>query len=65
VSDLKELKARVGGLTYRREPDDPDLLEARAELRAARLDAYINRLLASTPSLTDAERQHLAKLLTA
>lgn len=56
-------RARVARLSQTREPDDPALVEARADLRAARCEDYLRRLVESAPPLTDAQRNRLAVLL--
>lgn len=56
-------RARYASLTRSREPDDPDLLAARRDLRAARAEDYIRDLVAAAPPLTDVQRERLAVLL--
>jgi hypothetical protein len=56
-------RARVASLTRSRSADDPDLLDARRALAAARLADYITRTVAAAPPLTDAQRSQLALLL--
>ena len=56
-------RARVAGLSRDRLPDDPDLLAAKADLKAARLEDYIARVVASAPPLDPATRDRLALLL--
>lgn len=55
-------RARVAGLSHR-EPDDPELLDARRDLRAARAEDYITKVLAEAPPLTDQQRTRLCELL--
>jgi hypothetical protein len=57
-------RARVARLTQTRAPGDPDLVAARRDLRAARAEDYIKRLVDSAPPLTEAQRSRLAVLLT-
>ncbi len=56
-------RARVGALTRSRPADDPDLLDARRDLLAARLADHIARTLDAAPSLTATQRDRLAALL--
>ena len=56
-------RARYASLTRSRDPDDPELLEARRNLRAERLADYIEKILAAAPPLTDEQRSRLAELL--
>lgn len=57
-------RARHAALSRRRSPDDPDVLDARRDLRAARLEDYIRRVVDQAPPLTDAQRARLAELLS-
>ena len=56
-------RARHASLTRSRTADDPDLLAARRDLRAARLEDYISKTLAEAPPLTDEQKSALAALL--
>ncbi len=56
-------RARVASLTRSRTPDDPDLLDARRNLRAERLADYIRRTVDAAPPLTSSQRDELALLL--
>ena len=56
-------RARVAGLSRDRLPDDPDLLAAKADLKAARLEDYIKRVVDAAPPLDHATRDRLALLL--
>ena len=56
-------RARVASLTRSRTPDDPDLIAARRNLRAARLEDYIRRTVEAAPPLTAEQRDRLAILL--
>lgn len=56
-------RGRVASLTRSRPPDDPELIEARRNLRAARASEYVQQLVASSPPLTQEQRSHLAALL--
>lgn len=56
-------RARVASLSRSRQADDPDLVNARTNLKAARLEDYIRRVVAEAPPLTPAQRDRLATLL--
>lgn len=56
-------RARVASLTRSRTPNDPDLLDARRDLAAARLEDYIRRTVEVAPALSDEQRTRLALLL--
>lgn len=58
-------RARIASLTRSRTADDPELIEARRNLRAASLESHIARILAEAPPLTADQRQRIAGLLTA
>ncbi len=56
-------RARVASLSRDRQPDDPDLIEARRDLHAARLAEHITKAVAGWPPLTVEQRDRLAVLL--
>lgn len=56
-------RARIAALTRSRPADDPELIEARQSLRAARLEDHVRTVLAEAPPLTDAQRDRIAQLL--
>lgn len=56
-------RARVASLSRSRRPDDPDLIDARRNLRAERLAAYIKRVVDDAPPLSAEQRDRLALLL--
>lgn len=56
-------RGRVAALTRSRTPDDPDLLDARRDLRAERLAEAIESTVADWPPLTDEQVQRLRGLL--
>lgn len=57
-------RARVASLSRSRPSNDPDLLQARSDLRAARLADAIQKTVAQAPPLTDEQRRQLAMLLS-
>jgi hypothetical protein len=63
VSAVASHHGRVASLTRSRNPDDPDLLAAKRDLRAARAEDYIRELAAAAPPLTAEQRDRLALLL--
>lgn len=56
-------RARVASLTRSRTPDDPELVDARRNMRAERLADHIRRVVDDAPPLTDEQRRKLARLL--
>ena len=56
-------RARVASLSRSRPADDPDLVDARRNLRAERLAAHIEKVVAEAPPLTAEQRYRLAVLL--
>jgi hypothetical protein len=56
-------RARVAALTRSRADDDPDLVDARRDLRAAGAEEYIAELLRGAPPLSDEQRCGLAAIL--
>lgn len=56
-------RARVASLSRSRTPDDPVLVAARRDLRAARAEDYIKALVDSAPPLTDEQVSRLTLLL--
>jgi ribosome recycling factor len=57
----------VASLSRSRTPDDPDLIDARRGLQAARIAdeiaAVARRIADAAPPLTDEQRKNLARLL--
>lgn len=56
-------RARVAALSRSRTPDDPDLAAARRDLRAARAEDYIRKVVEAAPPLTDEQVRRLSVLL--
>ncbi len=56
-------RARVARLSQTRTTDDPDLVAARAALKAARLEEHVRKLVDSAPPLDEDTRARLAVLL--
>jgi hypothetical protein len=62
LSKPQQLRQRIGGI--RRRDPGADVTELRAQLREAKAEQYIQKLLAETPPLSAEERLHLTRLLT-
>lgn len=56
-------RARVASLSRSRNANDPELLQARRNLREAKLAEHIAKAVAEAPPLTDEQRDRLATLL--
>lgn len=57
-------RARVAALSRSRDANDPDLKAARRDLRAAKLEEHIQKVVDEAPPLTDEQRVRLAGLLS-
>ena len=62
-SSWTQERARVAGLSRDRKPDDPELITARRNLKAARIEDYISRVVAEAPPLTPEQLDRVAVLL--
>jgi hypothetical protein len=65
---VSKARARVAALsrcvnTGERSADDPVITSAKAELAAANLQSYVERVLATAPPLTDEQRDRIAAIL--
>lgn len=58
-------RARIASLSRDRDADDPELAEARLNLRAARLAEHVRKVVDQAPPLTPAQRDRIAALLNA
>ena len=63
-------RARIASLSYaisagKREPDCPEIIEARRNFHAARLADYIERTMASAPALTAEQTERIVALVRA
>lgn len=63
MSDWTHHRARVATLSRSRAVTDPELIEARRSLRAARLEEHVKKALEGAPPLTEAQREAIARLL--
>ena len=62
LSKPQQLRQRIGGV--RRRDPGADVTELRVQLREAKAEQYIRKLLAETPPLSAEEKLHLTRLLT-
>lgn len=58
-------RARIASLSRSRKPDDPELIQARRNLKAERLAAHVAKALSEAPPLTEEQRATIARLLAA
>lgn len=56
-------RARIAGLSRDRRPDDPELVDARRNLKALRLEDAVAKAVAEAPPLTSEQRDRIAALL--
>ena len=63
MSSVTHYAGQVGALSRSRANDDPDLIQARHQLRVAKLEDHIAKVVAEAPPLTDEQRDRLAVLL--
>jgi hypothetical protein len=57
-------RARIAALSRDRDPNDPEIVEARRALRAQRLHEHVDKVLAGWPPLTDDQCRRIAAQLT-
>lgn len=60
---VRRERAKVAALARHRPPNDPDAIDARRDLAAANIEAYVRRVVDAAPPLTDSQRDRLAALL--
>jgi hypothetical protein len=56
-------RARIASLTRSRDPNDPELINARRNLKAIRLEEYVRSIVSTVPALTNEQLATIAKLL--
>lgn len=56
-------RAKVASLSRVRTADDPDLVEARRDLKASRLEATAREAAESLPPLTDEQARRIAAII--
>lgn len=65
MADWHTYRAQIAALSRSRTPDDPELVQARQNLRAARLEEHVRNALADAPPLSQAQLDRVARLLVA
>ncbi len=68
--EVSKARARVGALsrcvkTGERSPDDPAVVNAKTDLAAANIAAYVEKVLSGAPPLSNDQRERIAALLRA
>ena len=63
MASATSARARHNVLLRYRSSDDPVVIEARRELRAARAEDYIKKLVSEAPPLSQSQKDSLAALL--
>lgn len=58
----RQLRSQLGAAERWRDPNDPEIVRLRGELRTTVAADYITRLVADWPPLTTEQRAHLAAL---
>lgn len=56
-------RAKIAGLSRDRKPDDPQLVEARRNLRAEMLAEHVRKVVDQAPPLSTEQRHRIAALL--
>lgn len=64
-AEITRRKMRVAALSRYRDPADPELIDARRDLRAGKLVDYVQRTLAEFPPLTREQLDAVGALLAA
>jgi hypothetical protein len=62
IGNWRTPRARKAALTRSRRPDDPDLVDADRDLRAAQLARHIQRVVDGAPPLTEEQVDRLTAL---
>lgn len=65
MSDWTTHRAKVASLSRSRRANDPELIDARRNLKAARLEDYVNKVVAEAPELSNEQLDKIAGLLRA
>jgi hypothetical protein len=63
MSEVLHYRAKVASLTRSRQPDDPELIDARRTLKSIRLEEHIRSVVETAPPPTQEQRDKLAALL--
>ena len=56
-------RARIASLSRSRPADDPEIIEARRNLKALKLSEYVSKVVADAPPLTPEQSSKIAALL--
>ena len=56
-------RAKIASLSRSRSADDPEIIEARRNLKAIRLEEYVLRVISEAPALTAEQSSKIAALL--
>lgn len=65
MSELTRRKCVLAALSRHRDPDDPELINARCDLRAEKLEAFVAKTLNAWPPLTREQLDRVGALLAA
>ncbi len=63
MSSWTHERAKVASLSRSRSHDDAELIEARRNLKAAKLEEYVARVVATAPPLSEEQATRIASLL--
>lgn len=63
MSAVNHYKGKVGALSRSRDDADPELIEARRNLKAERLAEHVEKAVTTGPALTPEQRQRIAGIL--
>lgn len=63
TSPVRSAAGRIAALSRSRTVDDPDLVNARRDLHAARAEEYVNKLLSTAPVPRRDQLDRLAAIL--
>lgn len=59
-----EARGRLNALQRHRKPDDPEIVQARGDLKAASLEKRIREAVASAPPLSKDQKNRLSVILS-
>jgi hypothetical protein len=62
-SEVLQSRGRIAALSRSRSANDPELVEERRALAAAKLEQYIQRVVSAAPPLNEAQKARLAAIL--
>lgn len=58
-------RAKIASLSRTRAADDPEIIDARRNLKSIRLEAHIQKVVSEAPALTSDQVDSIVKLLRA